>query len=45
MDSTKGNGCLGKVAMEVARLVHDEENECRFEVQTMNTGYTHDLHG
>ena len=29
----KGNGCLGKLAMEVARLVNDEENGCRFEVQ------------
>ena len=29
----KGNGRLGKQAMEVARLVNDEENDCRFEVR------------
>ena len=28
----KGNGHLGKQALEVARLVHDEENDCRFEL-------------
>ena len=28
----KGNGCLKKQAMEVARLVN-EENDCTFEVQ------------
>ena len=29
----KGKGRLGKQAMEVARLVNDKENCCRFEVQ------------
>ena len=33
MNSTKRNGRLGKQAMEVARLVNDKENDCRFEVQ------------
>ena len=28
----KGNGCLGKVAMEKPGLVIDEENSCRFEI-------------
>ena len=31
--------------MEVARLANDEENDCRFEVKGMNTGYIQDLHG
>ena len=41
----KGNGRLGKLAMEVARLVGDEENGCRIEVQRegKNTRYTRDL--
>ena len=33
LDLKKGNGRLGKQAMEVARLVNGEENDCRFEVQ------------
>ena len=31
-NNLKGNGCLGKHAMKVARLVNDEENDCRFVV-------------
>ena len=33
LDLKNGNGCLGKLAIEVARLVNDEENDYRFEVQ------------
>ena len=29
----KGNGHLGKYAVEVTRLVNDKENDCIFEVQ------------
>ena len=32
-DLKKGNGRVGKQTMEVARLVNDEQNGCRFEVQ------------
>ena len=41
----KGNGRLGKQVVEMARLVNDEENSCRFEVQREEHCYTHDLHG
>ena len=33
LDLKKGNGRLGKQALEIARLINDEENDCRFNVQ------------
>ena len=42
-DSTKkGNGCLGRQALVVAKLVNDEEKNCRFEVQ-MEEHWKHTL--
>ena len=40
LDLKRGkSGHLGKQAMEVARLVNDDD--CRFEIYGKNTGYTH----
>ena len=35
----------GKLAMEIARLVNDEDNSWIFEVQGKNVGYTRNLRG
>ena len=32
-DLKKGNGHLGEKPVEATRLINDEENDCRFEVQ------------
>ena len=41
----KGNGPLGKQAMEVSRLVNGDKNDADTKSKVKNTGYTRDLHG
>ena len=44
LDLKKGNGHFGRQAMEVARLVNNEENDWNLKSKGKNTGYTCNLH-